>query len=213
MASSNQITSTKNKFGVPLSGASGTGILMPKMKFRFRVSMLAPFAGGAETKTFTQNVVSVTRPTVNHEEVTIDSYNSRVYVQGKHAWNPIELVVRDDIQNSTARIVGAQEMRQINHFQQTSPIAGEDYKFDMQIETLDGQTTTATEVWFLEGCFFTTVNYGDADYSSNEPATIAMTIRYDNALHFAGDNDLNGRVTGGDLFEDVGAIVTSNTGA
>lgn len=211
MASSNQIASTKNKFGVPLSTATGTGILMPKLKHRFRVSMLAPFAGSQNTNTFTQNVVSVGRPTVQHDEIQVHSYNSRVYIQGKHEWQTIDLTVRDDITNSVSRLVGAQETRQVNHFQQTSPIAGEDYKFDMQIEVLDGQTTEATEVWFLEGCMFSSVNYGDHDYTSAEPSTIAVTVRYDNALHFAGDNDLNGRIEAGNMFEDIANIGNSVT--
>ena len=32
------------------------------------------------------------------------------------------------------------------------------------------------------GCFLTDVNYGDVDYGSNDPVTITMSVRYDNAL-------------------------------
>ena len=152
------VDKTKNKFGVPVV-AGEQGILMPKLKFRFRVSMLDGFGGDQSTRRFTQNVMNVTRPKVNYEEVVIDSYNSKVYVQGKHAWDPITVVLRDDISNSVARLVGAQNQRQLNHFEQTSPIAGEDYKFNMQIEVLDGSTADAMEVWNLEGCFLTNVDY------------------------------------------------------
>ena len=57
---------TKDKFGVPLTTEKGSagGILMPKLKYRFRVNFLAPFAGITETKSLTQNVQSVTRPSV-----------------------------------------------------------------------------------------------------------------------------------------------------
>ena len=72
----------------------------------------------------------------------------------------------------------------------------------MQIEVLDGVNAGASEVWFLEGCFLTQSDYSDTDYSSNEQVTITMMIRYDNATHFQGDNDVNGRVEAGNPFPD-----------
>ena len=155
---------TRSKFGVPVTGAVGSGILMPKLKYRFRVTFLGNFAGQPEARTLTQNIQSVVRPKINFEEVTLDSYNSKITVQGKHTWEPISVVVRDDISNSVTKLVGAQIQRQLNHFQQTTPAAGNDYKFDMQIEVLDGVNAGASEVWFLEGCFLQNVDYADSDY-------------------------------------------------
>ena len=201
MATSSATTETKSKFGVP-TGTGTSGILMPKLKYRFRVSFLNNFGGSTNTVSLTQNVQSVVRPKINYEEVIIDSYNSRTYLQGKHSWDPISVTIRDDIQNKVAKLVGAQVQRQLNHFQQTTPAAGSDYKFDMQIEVLDGVNAGASEVWFLEGCFLTQSDYSDTDYSSNEQVTITMMIRYDNATHFQGDNDVNGRVEAGNPFPD-----------
>ena len=202
MAVDSATTETKSKFGVPLTGNTGSGVLMPKLKYRFRVSLLNNFGGSNETKVLTQNVQNVSRPKISYEEQIIDSYNSRTYLQGKHTWDPISVTVRDDIQNKVAKLVGAQVQRQLNHFQQTTPAAGSDYKFDMQIEVLDGVNAGASEVWFLEGCFLTQSDYSDTDYSSNEQVTITMMIRYDNATHFQGDNDVNGRVEAGNPFPD-----------
>lgn len=199
-------TETKSKFGVPVTGATGSGILMPKLKYRFRVSFLGGFGGEAESRTLTQNVQNVTRPKITYEEVTIDSYNSRSYIQGKHSWESISVTIRDDITNSVSKLVGAQVQRQFNHFQQSTPAAGNDFKFDMQIEVLDGVNAGASEVWFLEGCFLTNVDYSDGDYSANDPVTITMTVRYDNATHYQGDNDVNGRITGGNPFPDTVAL-------
>jgi hypothetical protein len=195
-----QTQETRSKFGVPVTGSVGSGILQPKLKYRFRVTFLGGFGGSPESRTVTQNVQSVTRPKITYEEVVIDSYNSRSYIQGKHAWEAITVTVRDDISNSVTRLVGSQVQRQLNHFQQTTPAAGSDYKFDMQIEVLDGTNAGASEVWFLEGCFLTNVDYSDSDYSANDPVQITMTVRYDNATHYQGDNDVNGRVTGGNPF-------------
>jgi len=212
MAVSSATTETKSKFGVPITGQTGSGILMPKLKYRFRVSLLNNFGGNAETKVLTQNVQSVKRPTIQVEDVVIDSYNSRSYLQGKHTWEPITITVRDDITNQVAKLVGAQVQRQLNHFQQSTPASGSDYKFDTQIEILDGVNAGASEVWFLEGCFLTTVDYSDSDYSANDPVQVIMTVRYDNAIHFEGDNDVNGRTVSGNPFPETVETGTTTLG-
>ena len=193
---------TRDKFGVPLAGNQGNGILMPKLQYRFRVTMLAGFGGEPQSRTLTQNVQSVTRPTVTFPEVIVDSYNSKSYIHGKHEWSTIDLVVRDDITNATSRLVGAQLQRQVNFFQQTTPAAGNDYKFDMQVETMDGTNAGPTEVFYLEGAFLQNVTYGQQDYSVNDPVQITMTVRFDNCTHYQGDNDINGRLVGGNPFPD-----------
>lgn len=201
---------TKDKFGVPLTTdtGSGSGILMPKLKYRFRVTLLN-FGTDESTRELTQNVQNVTRPVVTYDEIVVESYNSKVYMHGKHTWDPITLVIRDDIQNNVAKYVGSQVQAQVNHLQQTTPASGSDYKFDMEIEILDGNLGTATEVWKLEGCFIQNVNYSDSDYSANEPVTITLQVRFDNAIHEVGENNLGGIATSGDLFPEVDFSATS----
>ena len=94
---------TRDKFGVPLAGNQGNGILMPKLQYRFRVTMLAGFGGEPQSRVLTQNVQSVTRPSVSFPEVIIDSYNSKSYIHGKHEWSTIDVVVRDDITRQNAK--------------------------------------------------------------------------------------------------------------
>jgi len=186
----------KSKFGVPIDDAGTAGILMPKLKFRFRVQVV-DFGGEAIAKEFTQNGMNVSRPKINFEEVEIHSYNSKVYVQGKHTWETVQVVIRDDIQNTVSRLAGKQVQRQLNHFNQQAPLAGEDYKFNMKIEILDGQSTQAMETWGLEGCFLQNVDYSDSDYTTNEPVTVTMTVRFDNAVHKPGDGDNGGSTVAG----------------
>lgn len=191
---------TKDKFGVPLTDAklSSGGILMPKLKYRFRVNFIAPFAGSQNTTTMTQNIQSVTRPSVSVDEVEVHSFNSKVYLQGKHTWQTVDVVIRDDITSSVAKIVGNQVQRQVNHYQQTTAAASNDFKFDTNIEVLDGtDNAQATEVWNLEGCFIQNVTYGDHDYSAAESQIITLTLRFDNALHEAGGNPGAGLQGGG----------------
>ena len=182
-------TSTSDKFGVPIPGRANGGTLMPKLKNRFRVRLLDFGVTNDETD-ITRNVQNVTRPTVSYEEMTIDTYNSKVYYQGKHTWETISLVVRDDLSNGVTRMVAQQQQRQIDHFQQVSARSASDYKFNMVIELLDGSDLTEpVETWFLEGCFLTNVDYSEVDYSTSDPVTVTMTIRYDNAL--LADNNEN----------------------
>lgn len=178
--------STLQNFGVPLGGGTGRGgILQPKPKHRFRVRVFkfGPVASGIE---LTQQVMTVTRPTVASQPVEVHSYNSIAYYAGKPVWNSVELTVRDDVTNAVSRLVGHQEQKQMNHFQQTSAMAGSNYKFDMYIETLDGGNDGMLEQWWLEGCFLENINYDGFDYATADPMTIAMTVRYDNATQQGG---------------------------
>jgi hypothetical protein len=42
------------------------------------------------------------------------------------------------------------------------------------------------ETWELYGCFIQEVNWGEMNYSTSEPAMIALTVKYDNAEQTAG---------------------------
>lgn len=170
---------TLSKFGVPINGARN-GMLMPKVRHRFRVRVInfGPIAGGLE---LTQQVMTADRPNVNFSPVEVHSYNSRMYYGSKPEWQMINIEVRDDITNSVSRLVGHQLQKQMNFFEQTSVAAGINYKFTTLLEILDGGNETTFEQWTLEGCFLESVNYQQLDYSSSDPVTIQMQIRYDNA--------------------------------
>lgn len=182
-------TASLSRFTVPVGsdlGQSQTsqGLLMPKMKYRFRVNFLniGLTAGSVE---LTKQVMDFTRPTVNFEEVPLDVYNSKIYVIGKHTWETITVQLRDDVQGSVTRVVGEQVQRQFDFLNQASAAAAGDYKFITQFEILDGGNGEAQpnilETWEIVGCFIQNVNYNDMNYATNDPATISMTIRFDNA--------------------------------
>jgi hypothetical protein len=178
--------STLQNFGVPLGGGTGRGnMLQPKtkQKFRVRVTQFGPVNGGLE---LSQQVVSVGRPQMSQPPVAVHSYNSIAYYAGKAEWQSVALTVRDDVSNSVSRLVGHQMQKQMNFFQQTSALAGSNYKFQMFIETLDGGNDAVLEQWFLEGCYLENVNYETFDYTTAEAMTIEMTIRYDNATQSGG---------------------------
>ena len=63
-------------FGVPTSGATQT--LMPKLQYRFKVEFAGLGGNAANIPLVTTNVISVTRPQLDHEDITLDTYNSKI---------------------------------------------------------------------------------------------------------------------------------------
>ena len=186
------------------------GLLMPKLQYRFRVNFLN-FGTGA-TIELTKQVVDINRPQISFEEITLPVYNSTLYLAGRHSWNELTVNVRDDAQGSVSKLVGQQIQKQLDMVEQASAATGQDYKFQTNIEILDGGNGTAVpqvlETWECYGCYLKTANYGALNYGSNEVATIALTIRYDNAVQSpltSGVGTNIGRILGGSTVTGIGA--------
>lgn len=190
-----------SKFGIPLDG-SKLGILHPKQKYRFRV-IWQNFGENNGLREMTQNVVTVTRPKITYNEVELHSYNSVGWIQGKHTFDPIEITLRDDITNSVISSVGAQVQKQMNHFEQTSAVAGINYKFAMEIHSLDGTDNEHLESWVLDGCWITSATYGEGDYSSGDAQTVTLSVRFDNATNISGPNTNEGTTVGGNPYPNL----------
>jgi hypothetical protein len=160
-------------------------MLMPKLKYRFRVT-LESFGFNTPTTELTKQVQDITRPTVAFDPITIDIYNSRVYLAGKHTWSPISLNCRDDVTGAVSKLFGEQLQKQFDFFEQASAASGIDYKFLTKIEILDGgngsQVPNVLETWELYGCYLENVNYNNLAYNANEPVLITASIKYDNAI-------------------------------
>ena len=180
--------STLSKLTVPLdsnASASNQGLLMPKLAYRFRVS-LENFGVSSPTTELTKQVMDITRPNVSFEQITVDVYNSRVYLAGKHTWEPVTLNLREDVSNNVQKLVGEQLQKQFDFFEQSSAASGSDYKFVTRIEVLDGgngiNTANVLETFELYGCYLQSANYNTLNYATNDPVTVALAIRYDNAI-------------------------------
>ena len=181
--------STLSKITVPLASgdsASNQGLLMPKLQYRFRVT-LENFGISTPTTELTKQVIDVTRPNVSFEQMTLDVYNSRVYLAGKHTWEPITLNLREDVNNNVQKLVGEQLQKQFDFYEQSSAASGQDYKFVTRIEILDGgngaNTPAVLETFELYGCYCESANYNSLAYSnSTDPVSVTLAIRYDNAI-------------------------------
>ena len=181
-------TASLNKFTVPLStnqSASAQGLLMPKLKFRFRVTF-ENFGVDPQTTELTKQVVDFKRPTLSFEEILLPVYNSKVYLAGKPTWEPVTCTLRDDATGAVSKRVGEQMQKQFDFMEQASASSGIDYKFITKFEVLDGGNGASEpqvlETWEMYGCYLSQADYGDANYGTNDPMTISLTIRYDNAI-------------------------------
>lgn len=180
--------SSLSRMTVPLASDQSSptqGLLMPKLKYRFRVVFENLGVSTPRTE-LTKQVMDFNRPSVSFEEIPIEIYNSRMYLAGKHTWATTTANFRDDAGGNVSKLIGEQLQKQLDFMEQASASSGIDYKFTTRCEILDGGNGTSEpvvlETWEMYGCFITEANYGDLNYGSNEPVTIGMTMRFDNAV-------------------------------
>jgi hypothetical protein len=180
--------SSLSRMTVPLASDQSSpvqGLLMPKLKYRFRV-IFENFGVSTPRTELTKQVMDFTRPTVSFEPIDVPIYNSTIKLAGKYSWGDLTCQVRDDAGGQVSRLVGEQLQKQLDFMEQSSAAAGIDYKFLTRFEVLDGgngaNEPIALETWEIYGCYLSEVNYNNMDYAESAVATISMTIRFDNAV-------------------------------
>ncbi len=185
------------KLTVPVSsdqGATSQGILMPKLKYRFRVRVTNFGIATGESAEFTKQVMDFKRPTVKFDPIVLDVYNSRINLAGKPTWGETTINIRDDSTNQVANLVGQQLQKQFDFYEQSSAAAGIDYKFTLICEVLDGgngaHEVVVLETWELYGCFLESVDYGGMEYKTSEAMSLALTIKFDNAFNTSNDGQI-----------------------
>jgi len=180
--------SSLSRMTVPLASDQSSpvqGLLMPKLKYRFRV-IFENFGVSTPRTELTKQVMDFTRPAVSFEPIDVPIYNSTIKLAGKYSWGDLTCQVRDDAGGQVSRLVGEQLQKQLDFMEQSSAAAGIDYKFLTRFEVLDGgngaNEPIALETWEIYGCYLSEVNYNNMDYAESAVATISMTIRFDNAV-------------------------------
>jgi len=201
--------SSLQRMTVPLASdqsSSVQGLLMPKLKYRFRV-MFENFGISKPTTELTKQVVSIARPNLTFEEIALPIYNSTLKLAGRHSWADIACSVRDDASGAVSKLIGEQLQKQMDFLEMASAASGIDYKFLTKVEVLDGGNGAAEpivlETWELYGCYLKGADYGELNYGTNEGVTINMTIAYDNA-----NQSPNGTGVGTEIGRTVGDVVT-----
>ena len=201
--------SSLSRMTVPLASDQSSpvqGLLMPKLKYRFRV-IFENFGVSTPRTELTKQVMDFTRPTVSFEPIDVPIYNSTIKLAGKYSWGDLTCQVRDDAGGQVSRLVGEQLQKQLDFMEQSSAAAGIDYKFLTRFEVLDGgngaNEPIALETWEIYGCYLSEVNYNNMDYAESAVATISMTIRFDNAVQTP-----NGSGVGTLIARTIGDVAT-----
>ena len=187
-------------FGVPGLNGDRSAVLQPIFSNRFRVLF---FNFGATTEPapydLTRQIKSISRPTVDFDIQTIYSYVSTVYVNSRAEHGTCSITFLDDITNSVTTRVENQKSKQMNFFDQTMSRAGENYKFEMDLDVLAGGASAGgtaadpniIQKWCYSGCQVQTVDYNEMSYDNATVMEISVTLRYDNVIGF---NENGGRM-------------------
>jgi hypothetical protein len=201
--------SSLTRMTVPLASdqsAKNQGLLMPKLKYRFRV-VFENFGVSTPRTELTKQVMDFKRPSLSFEDILVPIYNSTLKLAGRYTWAETTCQLRDDASNAVSKLVGEQLQKQMDFLEMASAASGIDYKFTTRFEVLDGGNGAAEpnvlETWELYGCYLKGVDYGDMAYNSNEVATIAMTIQFDNANQIP-----NGTGVGTTIARTVNNVIT-----
>ena len=177
----------------------GNGVLMPKLKNRWRVRFIG-VGSSNNGNNLSMQATNVSRPNLSFEEVALHRYNSIAYVAGKHTWEPCSITIEDDVTNTASTVVAEQLERQQRLIGATGPWLNTEatasaYKFGTVLDLLDGNETI-TESWKLEGCYIASVDWGELDYSASEAMTMSLSIRFDHGRQVLG-SEVNGTAIGG----------------
>jgi hypothetical protein len=125
-------------------------------------------------------VKTANRPSIQFEKVTLDHINVKRQLKGKGEWQDIQISLYDPIVPSAAQAV--MEWVRLSH----ESITGRDgyadfYKKDIDLYML-GPVGDKVENWKIKGAYINQAQFGELDFSSNEPAMVTLTLTYDYAI-------------------------------
>lgn len=193
------VNSLSNFGTVGLSGERSM-TLQPIFANRFRV-LFFNFGATYEPAPYdlTRQCFRIGRPNVTFDPITLYNYVSTTYVGNRGEWQTATISFYDDITNSVTTRIMNQIAKQQNFFNQTVSRAGENYKFELDVDVLAGGGSAGgsgdpniLQKWSYSGCWITETNMGELNMKENSNVEIEVTIRYDNVIGF----DQNGLMMG-----------------
>jgi hypothetical protein len=125
-------------------------------------------------------IKTASRPTFTSEVVELDHINLKRKIKGKSTWDDINITLYDPIVPSGAQQV--MEWIRTSH----ESLTGRDgyaafYKKDITFYLL-GPVGDKVEQWTLKGAFISSANFGELDWSGNDPLSIELQLSYDYAI-------------------------------
>ena len=125
-------------------------------------------------------VKAMSRPTIENEIVELNHLNTKRYVKGKSAWQPISITLYDAVVPSAAQ--QCMEWVRLSHESVTGRDGYSDfYKKNVTFNLL-GPVGDVVEEWELKGTWISSANFGDLDSDGNDPVNIEWTLSYDYAV-------------------------------
>ena len=125
-------------------------------------------------------IKTANRPKLESEVVELDHINLKRKIKGKSNWTDITITLYDPIVPSGAQSV--MEWIRTSH----ESITGRDGYADFYKKNIDfymlGPVGDKVEQWKIVGAWISSAEFGDVDWSSNDPVMISLTITYDYAI-------------------------------
>lgn len=126
---------------------------------------------------------------------TLYAYVSTIYIATRAEWSEMSIRFLDDITSGVMRIVEQQTSKQMNMFDQTTSRAGENYKFEMDLDILAGGATAGAAAndpnilrrYSYSGCWITSRNGSEMAYATPDGIEFEIRVRYDNVVAFDGN--------------------------
>lgn len=183
-------------FGVPGISGERSAPLQPIMSNKFRITFY-DFGDPGTTAPYvlTQQIRSTNLPTLTFSTQTLYAYVSTVYIATRAEWSEMSIRFLDDITSGVMSRVEEQCAKQQNMFDQTTSRAGENYKFEMDLDILAGGATAGSSAndpnilrrYSYAGCFITSRNGSEMAYATPDGIEFEIRVRYDNVVGFDGN--------------------------
>lgn len=122
-------------------------------------------------------VKKATAPGFDAGEIVLDHINVYRVLKGKVRWTDMNIELYDPIAPSGAQAV--MEWMRLSHESVTGRDGYSDfYKKDIVLNIL-GPVGDIVSEWVLKGAYIKTSNFGDLDWSNDQPVNISLTLKMD----------------------------------
>lgn len=176
--------------------------------------------GNSAPYVLTQQVRSAALPTLTFSVQNLYAYVSTVYIATRAEWSQMSIRFLDDITCGVMRIVEEQCAKQQNMFDQTTSRAGENYKFEMDLDILAGGATAGSAAsdpnilrrYSYAGCFVVSRSGAEMTYANADGIEFEVAIRYDNVVAFDGNGNQMGTFSDATQIANRTGISTTGIG-